>query len=53
MIDKYIEVNVHTIEQYELELKKEKDITCIIYNGPIEELEEYLTKNKSKSLIIS
>lgn len=50
MIDKYIEVNVHTIEQYELELKKEKDITCIIYNGPIEELEEYLTKNKSKSL---
>ena len=24
MIDKYIEVNVHTIEQYELELKKKK-----------------------------
>lgn len=50
MISKYIAVNVHTIEQYELELKKDKDVTCIIYHGPIEELEKYLTKNKSKSL---
>lgn len=50
MNDKYITVYVYTIAQYEQELKSNKDITAIKYFGDTEKLDEYVTKNKNKSL---
>ena len=50
MIEKYIAIETHSLEQYIKELKGTKDITSIMYFGDTEELNEYLRKNKNKSL---